>query len=141
MRANLEELSDPGTDDFVRVKDPDPWTHEERHTILSCAVVASDGHGNCLLLSHLGPAIDWHVDQYGRDLGDLGLNDAPAGVWVWSGNMGAVRVSSIDYEDWDLEVTGEWREPTPEEWEAIKADDCPWTPETLPRRGADGPHR
>jgi hypothetical protein len=117
-----------------------PW--DDSRTIMSCAVVASDGRGNGVLLHHLGPAIDWAIDEIGRDLGDLGLSDSPAGVWVWTGTMGSVRVTSIDYgEDWDWEVTGDWREPTAEEWETIKDEDCPWTPEMLPRRGAVGPSR
>jgi hypothetical protein len=112
----------------------DPWREDDGKSYKSCAVVASDGKGNDVLLHAFGPAIDWHVDEIGNSCDDLCLTVPEPGVWVWVGSMGAVRVSSIDYgEDWDFEATGEWRAPTAEEWEFIKAGECPWTKETLPR--------
>ena len=102
---------------------------------MSCAVIATDGDGNDVLLHAFGPAIDWHIDQFGDDPVDLGLDGyTEPGVWVWVGSMGAVRCYSLDYgEEWDHEVTGDWRAPTEEEWEMIKQDECPWDRENLPR--------
>lgn len=110
------------------------WSHGDGKIYMSCAVVASDGKGNDVLLYSCGPAIDWHVDQIGRSCSDLGLEAPSPGVWVWEGSMGTVRVASTDWgEDWDHEAVGDWREPTAEEWESIKEEECPWTRETLPR--------
>jgi hypothetical protein len=111
-----------------------PWREGDGKIYKSCAVVASDGKGNDVLLHACGPAIDWHVDEIGNSCDDLCLTTPEPGVWIWVGSMGAVRVSSIDYgEDWDFEATGEWRAPTTEEWEFIKAGECPWDKETLPK--------
>lgn len=121
--------------------------HDQLHTFLeewdytkdgavwmSCAVVASDGKGNDVLLHAYGPAIDWHLEQIGNDCDDLGLCAPEPGIWVWTGTMGSVRIQSIDYgEDWDHEVTGDWREPTEAEWEHIKQEECPWDKDNLPR--------
>jgi hypothetical protein len=115
-----------------------PWRDGEGKIYQSCAVVASDGKGNDVLLHACGPAIDWHLDEIGRSCSDLDLAAPGPGVWVWIGSMGSYRVSTIDYgDDWDFEATGEWREPTAEEWESIKDDECPWTKETLPRWGSE----
>lgn len=119
-----------------------PWNYSKDGKVwMSCAVVATDGNGNGVLLHAFGPAIDWHIDQVGTDLVDLGLDWCPSpGVWVWEGSMGAVRMQSAEYgEDWDFEVTGEWREPTLEEWDHIKENECPWDKDNLPRwKGNDG---
>jgi len=112
------------------------WDYSEDGKVWkSCAVIASDGDGNDVLLHAMGPAIDWHIDQYGTNCEELGLSGyTEPGIWVFEGTMGAVRLVSIDYgEDWDLEVSGDWREPTPEEWESIKSGDCPWDKDNLPR--------
>jgi len=113
-----------------------PWDYtKDGKTWMSCAVVATDGNGNGVLLHAFGPAIDWHIDQSGTDLVDLGLDWCPSpGVWVWEGTMGTVRRQSIEYgEDWDFEVTGDWRAPTLEEWDRIKENECPWDKDNLPR--------
>lgn len=111
------------------------WDYSEDGKVWkSCAVIASDGEGNDVLLQAMGPAIDWHIEQYGTDCADLGLGGPEPGIWVWEGTMGAVRIQSIVYgEDWDHEATGDYRRPTKEEWEAIKQEECPWNKDTLPK--------
>lgn len=119
------------------------WDYsKDGKTWMSCAVIATDGNGNDVLLHAFGPAIDWHIDQVGDDPVDLGLDGHPeAGVWVWEGSMGAVRCFSLDYgEDWDHEATGDFRAPTEEEWARIKEGECPWDRENLPKwPSAHGP--
>lgn len=114
-----------------------PWDYSKDGTVWkSCAVIATDGEGNDVLLHACGPAIDYHIDQLGHDLEMLGLSgDEPGpGIWVWEGTMGAVRYDSpevgVEYEH---EARGDWRAPTAEEWEGIKQELCPWDKETLPR--------
>jgi hypothetical protein len=143
LRADLERH---GLLDGTRLTVLGEQAHDQLHTFLewdymkdgavwmSCAVVASDGKNNDVLLQAYGPAIDWHLGELGDDCETLGLEAPEPGIWVWTGTMGSVRIQSIDYgEDWDHEVAGDWREPTEEEWEHIKADECPWTKENLPR--------
>jgi len=111
------------------------WDYENDGRIWkSCAVIATDGNGNDILLHAYGPAIDWHIGAYSSDVGELGLDGhTEPGVWVWEGTMGSVRHETMDGTDWDHEVTGDWRAPTEEEWELIRGGECPWDRETLPR--------
>lgn len=103
----------------------------------SCAVLALGIDGLTTVLSHFGPAIDWHAENYSANAEELGLemNDEKfdPGVYVWVGTMGSVRYETIDGTEWDHEVTGEFRAPTSEEWTAIQARECPWTKENCPR--------
>lgn len=116
-----------------------PWDYSKDGKVWkSCAVIASDGKGNDILLHAFGPAIDWHIDQYGTDLEELGLGADDPGIWVWEGSMGAVRCYTPDYgEEWDHEANGDLREPTEEEWEHIKQEECPWDKDNLPRWKTD----
>lgn len=116
-----------------------PWDYTKDGKVWkSCAVVAGDGNENDVLLHACGPAIDWHIEQYGADCKELGLGVPGPGVWVWEGSMGAVRIDSIEYgTDWDHEVNGDWRQPTQEEWDKIKENECPWTKENLPKWADD----
>lgn len=114
-----------------------PWDYSEDGRVwMSCAVVASDGNYNDVLLHAFGPAIDWHIDQVGTDCEDLGLHADEAGVWVWEGSMGSRKVtcyeSTFGY-DYEYEVDGTWRQPTAEEWKAIKQEECPWDKDNLPK--------
>ena len=113
-----------------------PWDYSKDGKVWkSCAVIATDGNGNDVLLHAFGPAIDWHIEQTGNDPADLGIDCyTEAGIWVWEGTMGAVRCDTIDYgEEWDHEATGDWRAPTAEEWGRIKDGECPWDKENLPK--------
>lgn len=119
------------------------WDYsKDGRTWKSAAVVASDGNGNDVLLHAMGPAIDWHIDQFSTSCDELGLSCPEPGVWVWVGTMGSVRCETMDGVDYDHEVTGDWRAPTDEEWEFIKGDECPWDKDTLPRwNDGEGPRR
>jgi len=113
----------------------DPWDYETDGRIWkSCAVVATDGNGNDILLHAFGPAFDWHLGQYGFTCDAICLDGhTEPGVWVFEGSCGSVRHETMDGTEWDLEASGDWREPTEEEWDLIKENECPWDKETLPR--------
>jgi len=114
---------------------PSEWDYTKDGKVWkSAAVVVSDGTDRNLLLHAYGPAIDWHIDQVGSSCQELGLHAPGPGIWVWEGSMGAIRHDSpITGEDWDYEVQGDWRVPTPEEWELVEDGECPWDKETLPK--------
>lgn len=93
----------------------------------SRAVVASNcGDGS--VLWYAGGHLDFEISEgVGNVLADLGLDDAPLGISVWVG-----KVNYIEYQcaeggvDCDAETVGEFRDPTPEEWDAIKSGRNPW---------------
>lgn len=89
----------------------------------SLAVVACDGHGNGAVLWTVGPHIRFEIHEAGfRCLGDLGLDDAPRGVSVWTGRVRYVG------GDGDVEAVteGAFRAPTDVEWLAILTNENPW---------------
>jgi hypothetical protein len=49
------------------------------------------------------------------------------GIWVWEGHLEFVDNRRDMYND-DVEelLQGTWREPTEEEWDAIKKNESPW---------------
>lgn len=111
------------------------WSDQECRDYLSAAVIAVGPDGDSVLLHNFGPAIDWHTGEFSHSTEELGLDGMEEpGIWVWVGDMGSERHETIDGVDYDHVVIGEWREPTDEEWEAIRAGECPWTKETLPKR-------
>ena len=93
----------------------------------SRAVVANNcGDGS--VLWYVGGHLDFEISEgVGNALGDLGLDDAPLGISIWVGkiNFTEYRTHEGDY-DCDAETVGEFRNPTPEEWDAIKARHNPW---------------
>lgn len=131
-----DELTDDGRKAYAWCLDfQQEWDYEKDGTIYkSCAVVATDGKGNDVLLHCYGPAFDWHVEQYGHTCDALCLDGyTEPGVWVFEGTLGSVRHETLDGTEWDLESEGDWRAPTDEEWVLIKDGECPWDKETLPR--------
>ena len=92
----------------------------------SKAVIASDGKGNGCILCYVGEHLRVEIDAAGHQLDCLGLDDAPSGISVWEGKYVGVP-GSYEYPwEGDSEVRGSFRDPTPEEWVAIKANECPW---------------
>lgn len=116
------------------------WDYEvDGKVYKSCAVLAFDDAGNGVLLHACGPAIDWHIEQYSSCCEELDLlhPDEEPGIWVWEGTMGSVLSRTFEGDEWVFEARGEWRQPTDEEWEAIKANRCPWDKSNLPRKKQD----
>jgi hypothetical protein len=102
---------------------PGPWDKN------SLAVVANSSAGNGgVILWTAGPHLENEIDSIGSvRLDDLGLDDAPEGISIWEGKyIGYKTGNPMDGEEWDTEAHGKFRTPTDAEWEAIRADRCPW---------------
>lgn len=95
----------------------------------SKAVIAMGPDGCGVVLSTAGPHVACDIEQISGDLGDLGLDDAPPGISIWEGKSegGAYDHYNGDYADTYL--VGTFREPTEEEWQAIRKGKCPWSDE------------
>lgn len=90
------------------------WPHVAK------AVVASDGNGHGAVIEHNGGMLHMDIHDNGlTDLGDLGLDNAPAGLSVFEGHYegGGYNGYSGDYDDVSLE--GDFRDLTRAEWDAI----------------------
>ena len=92
----------------------------------SVAVVACDGHGHGCVLYTGGPAVASELAEVSRELADIGLDDAPAGISVWFGRLRAWPGSWEHPNDTDSELVGEFRQPTDAEWCAIRRGESPW---------------
>ena len=101
--------------------DPRNWDRPSK------AVIASDGRGSGCIVSFAGPHLDEEINQIGRQLSDLGLDDCPEGIWVWEGTYRTIRHESIDSgTDYSTEANGKFREPKNSEWYKIRENKCPW---------------
>lgn len=90
------------------------------------AVVASANGQGCVL-SFSGTALSAFIGENGtRDLRDLGLDDAPDGIWVWEGKIVTTKMWTDYGWEHDCGPEGEFRKPTDPEWEAIRRGECPW---------------
>lgn len=73
-----------------------------------------------------GKVIEFEIEQMGRSLEDLGLNDAPEGLSVWEGTFRYVGTGP----DIEAQAVGVFRAPTDEEWSCIMNGKAPWLPVT-----------
>lgn len=93
---------------------------------LSRLVCVSDGNDGAVCF-HVGGHIESHIEGIGSNkLSDLGL-DAPPGVTIFEGKYvggSTHRNMEGDYDDPDF--VGKFREPTDEEWKAIRSGEPPW---------------
>lgn len=81
--------------------------------------------GSTVVLHGAGPVFDEWASDVSWSAGDMGLDQYDGeGIYVWEGNLHTSRTWEGDY---DCELVGDIREPTPEEWEAICRHDCPWS--------------
>ena len=91
----------------------------------SRAVIAcKDGEG--VLLWWVGYDFAIEHDAGLRQLGDLGLDDAPDGISIWEGQYQWSPGGFEHPEDGDRWPSGTFRAPTDDEWIAIRKDECPW---------------
>jgi hypothetical protein len=92
------------------------------------AVVLCDGEGNGVVTWYVGGNLEVEIEGVGRQIADLGLDDAPEGVSIWEGRWCYQRTpeSYVGAEEWDAWPEGSFRDPTDEEWESIRAKECPW---------------
>lgn len=83
------------------------------------AVIINHG-GDGMIVDFVGGHLSNEIEASSHFLGDLGLDDAPDGISIWEGWYWYFG------DDGDSEARGEFRDPTDEEWEVIKAGGCPW---------------
>lgn len=91
----------------------------------SRAVVAMGEHDG-VVLWHIGAHIHDEIQNVGSKLSDLGLDDAPQGISVWEGVWVGHETHTFDGTEYESHPSGKFREPTDEEWAAIRKGDCPW---------------
>lgn len=92
----------------------------------SKGVIANGAHGGCVLF-FAGPHLYSMVSDAGiSDLDLLGLDDAPEGISIWEGGIKSVHINTPDCNEHDSWLDGSFRDPTDEEWAAIRRNECPW---------------
>jgi hypothetical protein len=100
---------------------------ERREEWSSKAIVACDGHGRGAVLWYVGGALENEIGECRlRELGDLGLDDAPQGISVWEGTYIWVSGPFECPDDGRMDPSGKFRSPTDEEWRAVREGRCPW---------------
>jgi hypothetical protein len=88
------------------------------------AVVAQGETGCGVVLYSTGEGMRCLLEN-GPRLDDVGMDDAPPGIWIWEGGLaGGERAHEGDYND--VYPVGKFREPTEIEWAAIKRGETPW---------------
>ena len=93
----------------------------------SLAVVACDANGHGVVLWTAGPHVYSMINEAGvSDLDLLGLDDAPEGISIWEGTIKTVHHHTPDMNEHDSWLEGMFREPTDEEWDSIRKNECPW---------------
>jgi hypothetical protein len=104
----------------------EPW-NGLRWELDSLAVVANDGGGNGCVLWTVGAHVAFEQQEGGLcQLGDLGLDDAPLGISIWTGKFIWSPGSWEHPQDGSVEPVGRFRPPTDDEWTAIHEGRCPW---------------
>lgn len=92
----------------------------------SRAVVACDGDFHGCVLFTVGAHVNFEIKEVGlRGLDEIGLDDAPPGISIWEGITSGGGIA-YDGDYLDTYLTGSFRAPTDEEWNAIRAGVCPW---------------
>lgn len=100
---------------FVRDREREP----------EIAVVAANRGDGCVLW-HAGGGLDYMLAEVSARLSEIGLDDAPDGVSIWEGHLLSWESHTPSGTEYDGELQGTFREPTPEEWVGIMRGDGPW---------------
>lgn len=113
---------EPAASDKDRQWGPEYDWEKPSRAVIACR----DGYG--VVLWWVGAHMTYEIKEgYGSDLSDLGLDNAPEGISVWEGIYVYSRSGYWDEPDaCDVDPSGSFREPTDEEWEAIRRGECPW---------------
>ncbi len=92
----------------------------------SLAVICSR-NGRGIILHYVGVYIAHEIEEVCLHfLGDLGLDNAPDGISIWEGKYVWQPGSWEHPSDGDYLPQGKFRQPTEQEWFAIKENRCPW---------------
>lgn len=79
-----------------------------------------------IVLWTVGGHVKMEINEVGLDMDELGLEAPEPGIWVWEGE-GRWWPGSYEHPDeGSMELSGDYRPPTPEEWLAIQKGECPW---------------
>lgn len=90
-------------------------------------------HGRCLLLAHVGPDVDYDIENVGAECLFEGHDD---GIWIWTGR---IRAWCDYFGEHDYELDGESVAVTREQWAAwVDHEEVPWD-ETSADYYAPGP--
>jgi hypothetical protein len=103
------------------------FENNEQKAYKELAVIAADESGSVFIMWHRGAGLDGDIPMVGPHADDIGLNvekDIDTGLAVWEG---ASRW--VGSEDAEIVYTGKVREPTDEEWAAIREGRNPWPEE------------
>jgi hypothetical protein len=98
----------------------------EKSTPSPCKAFVASICGQGLILFHTGDILGDEINAVGNNTQDLDLGSPPDGVSVWEG------VYEWSFTSFECPTDGEWnpkgsyREPTDEEWEALRRKECPW---------------
>lgn len=108
---------------------PDPWGGYDFDKS-SLAVIAVNDKDVGAVLWAVGGPLRFEIDEAGlTHLDDLGIFPPSAGVWVWEGKY-VWHDGPYEYpKDGETTPEGTFRQPTDEEWSAIRAGRCPWDDE------------
>lgn len=105
-------------------------TTDEEWATPSLAVVACRGGHGVVLWYGGGPSLAFEIEEGGlAGLDDLGLDDAPEGISIWTGRYVTKGGPSIPgYCDDSIETTpkGSFRQPDANEWHDIRMGRNPW---------------
>ena len=108
----------------------------------SRAVVCRSKEGQGCVLYWVGQDLLIEIKDAGlRDLGDLGLDDAPVGISIWEGRYVAYRSGNPMEADYGFETAceGKFRPLTLDEW-CLLQEGPPWNEDDWKVKGlpADG---
>jgi hypothetical protein len=93
------------------------------------ALVACDGDGHGCVLQYVGAGLQYMLEEgAGRELVDLGFDDAPDGISVWEGRLATSEMWTDCGREYDCELVGTFRELTDDEWASLRRNECPWPP-------------
>jgi hypothetical protein len=82
-------------------------------------------YGKCMVLDYIGPFVDYLAhessleDQIEQDV----ICENDVGVYIWSGCGEQIQYFAGDY---DVQMNGDYRLATKEEWEHHVNDEYPW---------------
>ena len=111
--ARIHKASEPLWDGYP----PKAWKRRSK------AVVACNDSKVGVVLWTAGPHVRYEIEMCGNDLTDLGLDDAPVGVSVWTGKY---FVSDSADPTEGSEPKGDFRSLSLDEWRAVSLGECPW---------------
>lgn len=84
-------------------------------------------YGKCIILDYIGPAVDYFSRESITSLAEMidayVINDGDFGAYIWSGHFKTIK---YDAGDCDVEMVGNTRLATKEEWYAHINDEFPW---------------